>query len=240
LKAEAVWLSEFFAAAGRTGFYCPEGGHMANGSEKNRAGGRAAEPEKKTRDAGALKSVPARLFFNMKKKYYAGHVRDRCEEAFIKRFRKDYPELDGIAVYFPKRKLREKKAGKTEIKTRPVFAGYVFFEINGNDDILRYSAALKSAEGFYRFLHSNANIAEISGRDLEIILRFIKLKNATAGISKVRFDENNKIVVTEGAMKGLEGNIVRVDRRKGRAKVRLDLYNDTFLIDLSFEAISSV
>jgi transcriptional antiterminator NusG len=39
---------------------------------------------------------------------------------------------------------------------------------------------------------------------------------------------------------GLEGRIVKVDRRKGRAKIMLDLYNDSFSIDLGFEVIGSM
>jgi transcriptional antiterminator NusG len=36
---------------------------------------------------------------------------------------------------------------------------------------------------------------------------------------------------------GLEGSIIKVDKRKGRAKIKLDLYNDSFSIDLAFEVI---
>ena len=53
--------------------------------------------------------------------------------------------------------------------------------------------------------------------------------------SKVYFDENKRIRVTEGALKGLEGHIVKVDKRKRRAKVKLALYDDSFLIDFGFE-----
>jgi transcriptional antiterminator NusG len=38
-------------------------------------------------------------------------------------------------------------------------------------------------------------------------------------------------------MAGLEGNIIKVDKRKGRAKIKLDLYDDSFSIDLGFELI---
>ena len=173
---------------------------------------------------------------NGEKKYYAAHVRMRSEEAFINTFYRLYPDA-GLNIYFPRRRLRERKAGREIFKQHPVFAGYVFFETGGDDDIVNYTAQIKSVKGFYRFLHSNACIAEITGRDLEIVLRFIKLKNSVAGVSKVKFDENDKIVVIDGVLKGLEGNIVKVDRRKGRAKIRLNLYGDAFLIDLSFQAV---
>jgi transcriptional antiterminator NusG len=55
----------------------------------------------------------------------------------------------------------------------------------------------------------------------------------------VYFNDNSRIVVIEGPLMGLEGRIVKVDRRKGRAKVSLDLYNDSFTIDLAFEVIGS-
>jgi transcriptional antiterminator NusG len=35
----------------------------------------------------------------------------------------------------------------------------------------------------------------------------------------------------------MEGLIVKVDRRKGRARVRLELYENSFLIDFGFDAL---
>jgi transcriptional antiterminator NusG len=37
---------------------------------------------------------------------------------------------------------------------------------------------------------------------------------------------------------GLEGYIVKVDRRKKRARVKLSLYQNSFAIDFAFEEIS--
>ncbi|MCX7031488.1 MAG: KOW motif-containing protein, partial [Spirochaetes bacterium] len=57
--------------------------------------------------------------------------------------------------------------------------------------------------------------------------------------SVVTFDENRRIRVVSGPLQGLEGSIVKVDRRKGRAKVRLDIYADAFEIDFGFEILES-
>ncbi|MFW5689149.1 MAG: KOW motif-containing protein, partial [Spirochaetota bacterium] len=46
------------------------------------------------------------------------------------------------------------------------------------------------------------------------------------------------IEVKEGPLAGLEGRIVKVDRRKQRAKVRLDLYQESFLVDFGFELLA--
>jgi transcriptional antiterminator NusG len=71
------------------------------------------------------------------------------------------------------------------------------------------------------------------------VLHFIKKTGplALAGISKVYFDEDARIVVVDGPLAGLEGKIVKVDKRKGRAKIKLDLYDDSFTIDLGFELL---
>lgn len=58
--------------------------------------------------------------------------------------------------------------------------------------------------------------------------------------SKVYFNEEDRIVVSEGPLKGLEGRIIKVDKRKGRAKIKLDFYDNSFAIDLAFEIISRV
>jgi transcriptional antiterminator NusG len=77
----------------------------------------------------------------------------------------------------------------------------------------------------------------LQDKDLEIVLHFIKMAGPVAGRSRVYFDENSRIVVADGPLLGLEGKIIKVDKRKGRAKIKLDLYDDSFSIDLAFEVI---
>ena len=57
------------------------------------------------------------------------------------------------------------------------------------------------------------------------------------GRSKVIYNEDDRIVVIDGPMKGFEGQIVKVDRRKRRAKIRLSLHNNAYLIDLGFDVL---
>ena len=47
----------------------------------------------------------------------------------------------------------------------------------------------------------------------------------------VHFDENERIVVNEGPLKGLEGSIIKVDRHKQRAKIQLDVHGSTYTLD---------
>lgn len=163
-------------------------------------------------------------------------VKTRGEEKYISLFRALHPGCEA-RIYFPKRSLTIRRRGVMVQTTPAVFPGYIFLELDGEEAILRYYWLFRKISGFYRFLKSNRNIQPLEGRDLETALHFIKKTGPLAGISRVYFDENSRIVVVDGPLAGLEGNIVKVDKRKGRAKIKLDLYKDSFTIDLGFELL---
>ena len=94
-----------------------------------------------------------------------------------------------------------------------VFPGYIFVEASGDEEILACQWEFRRTEGFYRFLRSNQEITPLADRDLELVLHFIKNPGAVAGSSKVYFDENSRIIVVEGPLMGLEGRIIKVDKR---------------------------
>jgi transcriptional antiterminator NusG len=170
--------------------------------------------------------------------YYALQIKTRSEEKYIKLFKALHPECS-VPIYFPQRKLDIRRQGVLIHSNAAIFPGYIFIELGENEDILTYHWAFRKTEGFYRFLRSNQNITTLAGKDLEVVLHFIKKVGPIAGKSKAYFDENSRIVVTEGPLMGLEGKIIKVDKRKGRAKIKLDLYEDSFAIDLAFETIDA-
>lgn len=98
---------------------------------------------------------------------------------------------------------------------------------------------LSRIPGFLRFLNSNDNIVPLSREDRDLLTYFLSFGQIVKK-SVVYFDDNNRIRVVSGPLKQLEGQIIKVDRRKGRAKVRLDMFKDSFLIDFGFEAIEKV
>jgi transcriptional antiterminator NusG len=171
-------------------------------------------------------------------KYYAVQVKTRSEEVYIKLFRALHPEI-GVKIYFPKRSIDIRRKGTVVHSTPAVFSGYIFIEIEDDDDILNYHWSFRKTEGFFRFLRSNQDIRALQGMDLEVVLHFIKKVGSIAGKSRVYFNENSRIVVVDGPLMGLEGRIIKVDKRKGRAKIKLDLYKEAFAIDLAFEVIET-
>jgi len=170
--------------------------------------------------------------------YYAIQIKTRYEEQYIKLFKAQHPHID-LPIHFPRRSLEIRRAGKLRTSTSAVFPGYIFIEAENDDEIKNCQWEFRQTKGFSRFLRSNQEIIPLADRDLELVLHFIKKAGPIAGRSKVYFNENARIVVVEGPLCGLEGRIVKVDKRKGRAKIMLDIYNDSFSIDLAFEVIAA-
>jgi transcriptional antiterminator NusG len=168
--------------------------------------------------------------------YYAVQVKPGTEDRYIRLLRAFHPEI-AFPVSFPRRMLRIRRQGRLFDKVETVFPGYLFVEVDEDQAFLDARKAFRGIEGFYRFLPSSRRTAPLAGGDLETVLYFLKKASPIAGLSKVYFDENARIQVLEGPLLGLLGKIIKVDRRKGRAKVRLDLYEDSFCIDMGFETI---
>ena len=167
--------------------------------------------------------------------YYALLVKTRGEEKFMRQVRQQCSGFD-YCLHFPQRALDIRKGRKIKPSRFAIFPGYVFLELAEDEDVGRYFWVFRKIDGFFRFLKSNRDISPLQGRDLELVLHFVKI-GPLAGKSKVYFDENARIVVMSGPLSGLEGKIIKVDKRKKRAKIKLDLYDDSFSIDLAFEVI---
>jgi transcriptional antiterminator NusG len=170
-------------------------------------------------------------------KYYAVQVAVRKESKFIEQAEhalagRKYRQR----FIFPKRQLKIWRQGKEQTEIQPLFSGYVFIEVEDSIDRELYGV-LRATDHFYRFLKSNHEITFLQGHDLSILNHFIQI-GETAGSSLVYFDENDHIVVTEGPLKGLEGNIIKVDKRKHRAKIRLNFEDNPMTFDLAFDIIS--
>jgi transcription termination/antitermination protein NusG len=166
---------------------------------------------------------------------YAVQVWTGNEERFRALADRALPDPD-TRLFWPRRSLRIKRAGVWRDAIAPIFPGYLFLQAEEINPTLY--AELKRTPGFVRFLPSNEAVAPLDRADQELLGHFLAfgeiVKKSTAF-----FDENRRIRIVAGPLKNLEGKIVRVDRRKGRARVRLELYEDSFEVDFGFEALDA-
>lgn len=168
--------------------------------------------------------------------FYIAQVETGRENSFIENINNKKSELalKHKFIYLT-RELFIRHQGKIIKEQQPVFPSYIIVQSESaidNDTLL----ALKQMPEFYHFLNSNTDITPLSGADLALIKHFMGL-GPKIGSSLVRFDENDRIVVIEGPLKGIEGSIIKVDKRKQRAKIRVEFAGTAHTMDLSFEDI---
>jgi transcriptional antiterminator NusG len=168
--------------------------------------------------------------------YFALQIKTREESKFMTLAEKNHA-LGQLRMVFPRRKLRIKRRGKFRHVLAPLFPGYIF--LSGDEILPETYWKIRRIPGFFRFLKSNSDIQPLKGRERELLLHFLSYGEVIKK-STVVFDKNSRIQVLEGPLKGLEGHIVKVDKRKGRAKIRLDMYDDFFLVDLGIDILEKI
>jgi transcriptional antiterminator NusG len=107
------------------------------------------------------------------------------------------------------------KNGKSKKETRPLIPGYVFFSCRGAPDWKK----IDWIPAVYKPLSYADNSFALRGRDLEFIASLMK-NNGVYKISRA-VSEGSKIRIIDGPLKDFEGNIIKVNRRKGKALIRI-------------------
>ncbi|WP_041720246.1 antiterminator LoaP [Alkaliphilus metalliredigens] len=163
------------------------------------------------------------------KKWYVVHVKSNEEMKAKKLVEK---EIEDIKVIVPQRIIPEKRQGETRHVKKILFTGYLF--LNVELDVDTYYK-LKRIPSIHRFL----GLEKPEAIPLEEMQRVLRLCNQgeLIGLSKVIVKEGNKVQVVSGPLLGMEGHIIKVDKRKGRAKVCLSVLGDAKTVDLGIEII---
>jgi transcriptional antiterminator NusG len=168
------------------------------------------------------------------RQYFALQVAARGETRFLRVAALVIERFPGVRLFWPRRSLRIRRAGRWREILQPIFPGYLFLEADSLEIDLHQG--LRGVPGFLRFLPSNRDVRPVSERDARPLVSLLRHGEIVRKSIAV-FDEKNRIRIIEGPLKGLEGLIVKVDRRKGRAKVKLDLYDETRLVDFGFTSL---
>lgn len=143
---------------------------------------------------------------------------------------------DQFQYIIPKRKLRERKNGQWRLIERKLFPSYIL--VNGILTIESYYQ-IKKVPDIIKFLRDEEAVLTLDEKELKVLNLLINQEDNTVGISTL-YKEHDKIRVVTGPLVGLEGLIVSVNQRKGRAKVRLSLANQEKVVELGIEVVQAL
>lgn len=168
-----------------------------------------------------------------KPKWYAVYVATGQEDNVKSRL--EYKFEDSISFYVPKRKMRERKGGIWHDVSHIMFPGYVLAKGHiGTDEYYGF----KNIPGLWRLLLSGGELLPIPEGEIEIFRRLMQ-EGEVIGPSDLQ-EEGGHVHVVQGPLEGMEGYIVKIDRRKGRAKVKMNFLGEERIVDLSVNLLENI
>ena len=165
--------------------------------------------------------------------WYVIRVQSREEEKA-----KDLLQQNGFEVKVIYRDAFWKKKGKVEMKRQILFPGYLFIvsELNAYDfNELFQNIRYKYGKYYKNLKYDNTGTPALSDEEKRMIMHLIgdnDVVEASIGII-----EGDKVIIMDGPLLGLEGNIVYIDRHKRMAKLEMDFLGNRRTVSVPLEIV---
>ncbi|HZK26164.1 MAG TPA: antiterminator LoaP [Thermoclostridium sp.] len=164
--------------------------------------------------------------------WYAVFVKTGEEDKVKERL--DYRFGGSLVVVVPKKVIKERRSGKWYQRVRNLFPSYLF--IYGIIDEHNYKQ-LWDVPGLFKLLCTDREPVPIPRQEIEVFASLFD-DEGTIQESDI-FMEGDEITIISGPLTSLQGKVLRVDKRKGRARVLLDFLGEARVIDLGVNIIES-
>lgn len=166
----------------------------------------------------------------MIKGWYVLHVRTGDELKVLEQIRKDLP---GVPALVARQTVRERKGGQWTDKEKLLFPGYVFACAAMTPEVYYRLTGLPGVMGILR---GASNVpTPVPDSEMRFVLRFAK-DGEVPGISDLVMD-GDRVRVVSGPLQGYEGQIVKLEKRRYRARIRLSLMGREQEIEMSVNII---
>ncbi len=162
--------------------------------------------------------------------WYVLHVRTGKESEVVGSLARHLPHCKTMV---PRRIMKERKNGRWKSIVRELFPGYVF--VHTDMDAAMYYK-LDGIPSVIKILGNDKGPQPVPENEMAHIL-WLHGSGDPLGISELHL-EGGKITVISGPLAGMEGQIIRVDPRRQRAKVNISLMGQPRIIELSINAIT--
>ena len=162
------------------------------------------------------------------------------EEGVVRRINKCLADngMEDFLVWLPKKEVREKRQGKTEIVERPMFSGYLFLFWEGSDESLFPLYKIRRIPGVTRILGYDDGTHALKGRDLEFA-HWLHMNGGFIKQSKVVYTEGQRIHICAGPLRGFDGNVIKVDKHHKRIVLRFEIGDNVSDVSFSVEFLNS-
>lgn len=144
-------------------------------------------------------------------------------------------DMETLRSLIPKRRLAQKKAGKSFSIIKPLFPGYVF--VCTSMDLNKYKI-IKGIPELMRILNYGTYYSSIENDEMATILKLVGC-DSVIDYSKV-FIENSRAIVIDGPLYGMESIIKKINKHTNRAKVQLNFMGELRYLDVGVEILYKI
>jgi transcriptional antiterminator NusG len=162
--------------------------------------------------------------------WYVLHVKTGKEIEIRNTLARHLPQCKTMV---PMRIMMERKDGVFKRVTRDLFPGYVFIH-TFMDAAMYYS--LTGIPSVIKILGGDRGPQPVPEEEISPILRWHG-SGDPLGVSEM-FIEGGKVKVIDGPLKDMEGQILKVDARRQRAKVNISLMGQPRIVELAIKMIT--
>lgn len=138
----------------------------------------------------------------------------------------------GYAAWSPKIVQRKWVKGQCHEEIRDYLPGYVFVYTEAPIEDFR---EIRIMEGVLRFLGQRDDGYRLAGDDARFA-EMLYAHGGTIGIMKT-YREGDRVKLARDMLGGFEGEIVRLDRRKGRALIQYNFDGNSYKVWVGYEMI---
>ena len=135
-------------------------------------------------------------------------------------------------IVIPEKRIQKKFKGEWQEVQSVLFPGYLFVVA---EDITEFAAALVAVPEFTKMLKADNEIVPIYPEEEAVLTRLVdqdEIVKMSEGII-----ENDKVLIFDGPLKGMEGTIQRINRHKRVAVIRMELFERVMLVEVGLEVV---
>ncbi|MCI9132629.1 MAG: antiterminator LoaP [Lachnospiraceae bacterium] len=164
--------------------------------------------------------------------WYVVQVRSGTEREIIKQCQAVISEEVLQDSFLPCYEEMKRYQGDWHTKQRLLFPGYVFLV---SPELDRLYQGLKRVIGLTKLVRTGDQVIPLTEEEQSFLLRFggeEQVVKMSTGVI-----ENDRVVILEGPMKGLEGYIRKIDRHKRKAYLDLTLFGREQRVQVGVEIV---
>ena len=135
-------------------------------------------------------------------------------------------------IVIPEKRIQKKFKGEWQEVQSVLFPGYLFVVA---EDITEFAAALVAVPEFTKMLKADNEIVPIYPEEEAVLTRLVD-QDEIVKMSEGMI-EDDKVVIFDGPLKGMEGTIQRINRHKRVAVIRMELFERVMLVEVGLEVV---